>query len=431
MTRQPGSSLKPAAATRSTLPSVRSAEVRTPTGGRWSVLITVALTCFVGQSFARFSFGLLLPAMKSDLRVTYGLAGWLGTINLAGYLLGTILTSIASTRFPAHRIMQIGVALATTGMFVLATVNTVPLLLVGMALGGVGGAASWIPAPIMAASVFPPERRALAMGATTAAIGLGIVVATALTRSTRSFTGNPGAWRPIWATEAAIGLIATVLAILVLRPIPLAGGAPPQLRVLRQVPRWWAPTIGYTFLGLAYVLFTTFAVSALEADAGFSKSHASNVYALIGAGNALGALSVGRIADRVGQRFTFAVSCLMAGAGCIAVLVGREPFVSVAGFGFGFGMAGGIVSITSYLGRTLAPQDFAAAFGVVTACFGVAQTIGPRLGGWIVDSTDSFRDVFLVAGSAWFICALMALGLPRRHHLAALAPPSGPSATTH
>ena len=101
--------------------------------------------------------------------------------------------------------------------------------------------------------------------------------------------------------------------------------------------------------------------------------------------------------------------------------MGREPFVSVAGFGFGFGMAGGIVSITSYLGRTLAPQDFAAAFGVVTACFGVAQTIGPRLGGWIVDSTNSFRDVFLVAGSAWFICALMALGLPRRHQLAAFS----------
>ena len=86
---------------------------RAPRGGRWAVLLTVALTCFVGQSFARFSFGLLLPAMKTDLRVSYGLAGWLGTINLAGYLLGTILTSIASTRVPAHRIMQAGVGLAT------------------------------------------------------------------------------------------------------------------------------------------------------------------------------------------------------------------------------------------------------------------------------------------------------------------------------
>lgn len=384
------------------------------------MLLTVALTCFVGQSFARFSFGLLLPAMKADLRVTYGLAGWLGTINLAGYLVGTVVTSIAATRFPAHHIMQVGVGLATVGMIVLASVHSVPLLLVGMALGGVGGAAAWIPAPIMAASVFPPEQRALAMGSSTAAIGVGIVLATVLTRSARTFAGDQAIWRPIWAAEAAVGLVATVLAVLVLRPIPFAGGAPPSLRVLRRVPRWWAPTIGYTFLGLAYVLFTTFAVSALQTDAGFSKAHASNVYALLGAGNALGALIVGRVADRIGQQITFATSCSFAALGCIAVLVGHEPFVSVAGFGFGFGMAGAIVSITSYLGRTLAPHDFASAFGVVTACFGVAQTVGPRLGGWIVDSTDSFRDVFIVASVVWLLSALMALGLPRRSQLASL-----------
>ena len=355
--------------------------------------------------------------MKADLRVTYGLAGWLGTINLAGYLVGTVLTSVASTRFPAHRIMQAGVALATLGMSVLAIGKSVPLLLLGMALGGVGGAAAWIPAPIMAASVFPPERRALAMGSTTAAIGFGIVVATVLTRSTRALAADPSIWRPIWAIEAAVGAVATILAVLVLRPIPFSGGAPPSLRVLRRVPRWWSPTIGYTFLGLAYVLFTTFVVTALEVDAGFSKTHASNVYALLGAGNALGALTVGRIADRVGQRFTSVASCCLTSAACVGVLVGHEPFVALAGFGFGFGMAGAIVSITSYLGRTLPAHDFASAFGVVTACFGVAQTIGPRLGGYIADRTDSFRDVFILAAALWFLSALMALGLPRRADL--------------
>lgn len=400
---------------------------RAPKGGRWAVLLTVGLICFVGQSFARFSFGLLLPAMKTDLRVSYGLAGWLGTINLAGYLLGTILTSIASTRVPAHRIMQAGVALATIGMIVLASVRSVPLLLLGMALGGIGGAAGWIPAPVMAASVFPPERRALAMGSTTAAIGAGIVVATLLTRAARSVADDDGLWREIWAVQAMVGVIATVLAVIVLRPIPFAGGKPPSLRVLRRVPRWWAPTIGYTFLGLAYVLFTTFMVSALENDAGFSKSHASSVYALLGIGNALGALMVGRIADRVGQRVTFAASCSLAALGCVAVLLGHEPFVAIAGFGFGFGMAGAIVSITSYIGRTLAPHDFASAFGVVTACFGVAQTIGPRLGGWIADRTDSFRVVFIVAAAIWFLSALMAVGIPGRDELAALSPATPPT----
>ena len=49
----------------------------------------VVLACFVAQSFARFTFGLLLPAMKKDLGISYGLAGWLGTINLAAYFVST------------------------------------------------------------------------------------------------------------------------------------------------------------------------------------------------------------------------------------------------------------------------------------------------------------------------------------------------------
>jgi MFS family permease len=122
---------------------------------------TIVFGCFVGQSFARFSFGLLLPAMKSDLRISYGLAGWLGTINLAGYLVGTLLTSALSLRVPPHRLLQAGIAVATIGMGLLSAVTSVPLLLLGMTLGGIGGAMAWIPAPVVTAGVFAPERRAL------------------------------------------------------------------------------------------------------------------------------------------------------------------------------------------------------------------------------------------------------------------------------
>lgn len=362
--------------------------------------------------------------MKGDLRVSYGLAGWLGTINLAGYLVGTIATSVASLRVPAHRIMQIGVMLATSGMFILTTTSSVPLLLVGMALGGLGGAAAWIPAPVMAASAFAPHQRTTAMSATSGAIGVGIVLAVVLTRSMRAGLDDLTAWRPIWAVEASIGLVATIASLLILRPVPSTGrAAPPDISVLRRAPRWWSPTLAYTCFGLGYVLFSTYIVSALEHDAGFSTAHASNVFAMIGIGNALGAASIGRIADRVGQRTSMGWSFLLAGLGCVSALIGREPFVSVATIGFGFGMAGGVVSITSYLGRTLRPQDFSAAFGVMTACFGVAQTIGPRLGGVIVDHAHSFRVVFIVATAMWVIGGLLAFALPSRDTLNGYATP--------
>ncbi len=375
-------------------------------------VVTVLLACFVAQSFARFSFGLLLPAMKADLGVSYGLAGWLGTINLAGYLLGTIGTSIASLRVPAHRLVQFGAVLSTIGIGTLAATRSTPLLLAGMALGGIGGAAAWIPAPSIVASVFPPEKRGFAMGFTSGGIGTGIVLVTIGTMLARNITGQPGMWRPIWLAEALVGVLVSILTFVTLKPLALAPGSPPKISVLRQVPGWWAPTSAYACFGLGYVLFATYVVAALEQDAGFGRGHAAQVFALMGAGNAVGALTVGRISDRIGRRTTMIASFAASGLGCLAVLVGHEPFVSMATFAFGMGMSGAVVSIASHLGDHIRPQDFSAAFGVVTAAFGITQTIGPRLGGWMADQRGNFTTVFCLAAGMWFLGAVLASGLP-------------------
>ena len=385
----------------------------------------VVLGCFVAQSFARFTFGLLLPAMKSDLRISYGLAGWLGTINLAGYLVSTLLTSAASLRVPPHRLVQFGIAMSTCGLGILATTRSTPLLLVGMALGGLGGAATWIPTPGVTAAVFPPERRGFAMGICGAAIGAGIVAATVLTTVARNLDGDPDLWRPIWMVEAGVGVVVTLLSLVVLRPAPGVPGSAPRISVLRTVPRWWAPTAAYTCFGLGYVLFATYVVAALEQDAGFGPGHSVWVFALLGAGNAIGALLVGRLSDRVGRRVTMMASMAAAGFGCLAVLVGHEPFVSVATFVFGFGMAGSVVSISSYVGDHVRPQDFSAAFGVITACFGTAQAIGPRLGGWMADAAGTFRWVFVLAAAAWFTGAAFAGALPHRQRRRHPVPATG------
>lgn len=374
--------------------------------------MTVVLSVWVGQSFARFSFGLLLPAMKSDLGISYGLAGWLGTINLLGYLVGTVFATSASVRVPPHRLMQFGVLVSTLGIALLSATRSTPLLLVGMALGGIGGASAWIPAPVVAASVFPPERRGFAMGLSSAGIGAGIVAVTVVTTVSRNMVDNPTLWRPIWFGEAVIGVIATVLAFTLLRPVPIVPGSPPRLSVLRRVPAWWAPTAAYTCFGLGYVLFATYVVAALEQDAGFAPGQASRVFAFMGVGNALGALTIGRLSDRIGRRVTMLTCFALAGVGCLAVLAGTDPLVSIATIGFGFGMAGGVVSIASYLGDHVSPQEFSAAFGVITACFGVAQMIGPRLGGWMADHFGSFTWVFVLGAVMWFIGSALASRLP-------------------
>ena len=45
----------------------------TALGIGWIIVILVALTAAVGQSFGRFSFGILLPAIRDDLGISLSL----------------------------------------------------------------------------------------------------------------------------------------------------------------------------------------------------------------------------------------------------------------------------------------------------------------------------------------------------------------------
>jgi predicted MFS family arabinose efflux permease len=378
---------------------------------RRRTVAAVVLACVVGQSFARFSFGLLLPAVKADLDVSYGLAGWLGTINLGNYLIGTVLVSIASLRLPPHRLVQIGVATAATGIGVLALAPSTPLLLLGMVLCGLGGACSWVPAPIVAISAFPPERRALATGVCSAGIGVGISLAVVLSMATRAVADDAGLWRPIWLIEAGIGFAVALWSLRVLQPVPVAPGKPPRISVLRQVPAWWAPTAAYTCFGLGYVLYALFIVAALEQDSGFGTNHAGIVFAAFGLGSATGALTVGRLADRIGARAAFVASFMLAAVPPLTVPIGTEPIVSITAFMFGMAMSGAVASIIGYLQEHVRPQEFPAAFGAVTVAFGVAQTIGPRLGGWMADRSGDFDHVFWLSSACWVAGGVFALGV--------------------
>lgn len=52
--------------------------------------VGLGLGVAVGNGFARFSYALLLPAMRDDLHWNYAEAGWLNTANALGYVVGAV-----------------------------------------------------------------------------------------------------------------------------------------------------------------------------------------------------------------------------------------------------------------------------------------------------------------------------------------------------
>ena len=124
----------------------------------------VALAAAVGQAFGRFSYGVLLPAIRDDLSISNTLAGLVGSANMGAYLLGTLFVAWATARYRLISVMRFGLLCATGGLLIAGLADTPLALAWGLLISGIGGACLWIPAPVIAADALPANRRHLAVG---------------------------------------------------------------------------------------------------------------------------------------------------------------------------------------------------------------------------------------------------------------------------
>lgn len=386
------------------------------------VLALVVLAVGVAQGFGRFTYPLLLPAIDRDLLHSYSLAGWLGTANLAAYLLGTLLVSMAATRVCSAQLIQGGLVVTTLGLASLIVAPSASALLGGMVATGLAGAFIWIPAPGLAGSFVAAERRGFAIGLMASGIGIAVSFASQLTRFVHAQRGET-AWREVWAVETALAALATVLALGWLRE-PEDEAVEDEtahfslreiltLASLRVVPGWIAITAAYAGYGLCYSIYSSYVVAALEADGGFSPTHASADFALVGISIAAGGILLGRLSDRVGRRPTLVVGFLVMGVCPLLVLTGREPWAGLSAALFGICMSGLGSVVAAYVRDHTTEGSFAPAFAAITLFFGVFQLIGPELGGVIAERSGAFTAAFVVSALAGFAGAAAAAALPR------------------
>ena len=128
----------------------------------------LALAAAVSLGLARFSYALLLPAMRGDLGWTYFTAGAMNTVNAAGYLLGALLAPRALARFDARQLMLAGGVLAAVMLAAHGAVRS-DAAMYALRLGtGVGSAMSFIAGGLLAARLAAPALRSAASAAAAA-----------------------------------------------------------------------------------------------------------------------------------------------------------------------------------------------------------------------------------------------------------------------
>ena len=369
----------------------------------------ISFACGVGNGFGRFAFPLLMPAMRRELLSSYGSAGFVGTANVGAYLLGTIGVLVASVRIEAAQILKVGLGFSVVGMFLLATAKGLPQLAIGMLCAGAGGAAIFVPAPGILRSIVPLSKRGLAVGAVNGGIGLGMVLATLLSR----WRGEEN-WRQVWFSLGCVSVVVLLATLVWLHPPSVVTGVRPRLAALRSAPRWQPYLAGYVLFGFGYIAFITYLPAALRDGAGFSPRHAANAFLALGLGVSVGGVALGRLSDIFGRRVGIAVGYGGASLCPVLALTYREPWAWLSALAFGMLFCGAVAAVAAHAADVLAPQDVSPGFAVVTIGFGLAQAIGPQLGGWLIDRTGGFAATYMAASATLALAAILALFLPRR-----------------
>jgi predicted MFS family arabinose efflux permease len=176
----------------------------------------------------------------------------------------------------------------------------------------------------------------------------------------------------------------------------------------------WAGLLGaFAAFGFAYSVYTTYLVSALVDDAGFTPAHASAVYTLFGAAWIFGGPLLGRLSDVCGRGRTLVAGYSGMACSVVMLITGVEPFAALSALAFGLAMSGLPAVMAAQLADHLSLREFAGAFSRLTLVFGAAQLVGPPVAGWLAEGTGSFTIAFLLAAAVAGLGAASCLVIPR------------------
>lgn len=229
----------------------------------WLIAVGLSLGPAVSNGFARFAYGLVLPAMRADLDWSYAEAGWLNTANAIGYLIGALLSLALISSFGARRLFIWGMALTALSLVLSGLSRDFWLLSTFRALAGIAGAPVFIAGGTLAAGLFKgdPAKNALAIAIYFGGGGLGQLLSGASTPLILERMGQE-IWPETWlllGIASAIAFVPAYLAANVQRDE--GGGVAASATDPLPYRRMTSALGGYFLFGLGYLIYLTFLVA--------------------------------------------------------------------------------------------------------------------------------------------------------------------------
>jgi len=117
---------------------------------------------------------------------------------------------------------------------------------------------------------------------------------------------------------------------------------------------------------------------------------------------------MGRVSDGIGRRTTAIICALLVSGAMIWLIWSRDLwmlylFGVVCGFFFG----GFDPAVTALIGDTFGLRSIGMIMGILNVAFGIGAAIGPAVGGFVFDNSQSYSMAFLSGALAMLIVALL------------------------
>lgn len=362
----------------------------------------------------------VLPAMIPWLVTHRGLSLALAaTLTLAANLFGSIVQPLfgyISDKTSTAWVIPAAVVLATGGTALIGLAPTLPLMLAGAVISGIGVAA-FHPESSRFSNYFAGRKRASGMSTFTVGGYLGFALGPILAAPLILAFGLPGV--------ALLLIPAAIVALLLVRELPRFHEVRRSAHRAHRERSGNDDWRGFSLMALVVALRSTTFLAAVTFTPVFII-RATGAHAVFGSfslfalllGGAIGTMQGGRLADRIDRRRVISLSlALTAVFGALLALSGAyfHLYALMTLFAFGFGVSLGLsAGVLVVLGQEYLPKHIGVASGVT---LGLANTVGGLAAPAFGKVGDDFGLVTVFAAIAAF--ALLAFSgtflMPKPH----------------
>lgn len=382
-------------------------------------LIALLLSCgpSVSNSFARFAYALVLPAMREDLRLSYAQAGWLGTANALGYLGGAALTWLLVRRTGNRALFGIGMAVTALALIATGLSADLAWLTVARVVAGVSGAMVFITGGALSGNVFAgrPELATRTILLYFGGAGIGLMLSAVAIPWLLDSYGAAG-WPLAWQLLGGISVLMTIASVWAAARVaePQAGGGSAAWPLRAFLPQLAA----YIGFGLGYIAYMTFVIAWLR-DNGGGTGLVVAVWFTLGLFTLVApAVWTGPCDRWPGGRPLAAVMATMAVGAALPVASVAAPAMLLSAALFGVAGFSAPSAVGAFIRKALPKPAWGPAIATFTTAFAASQIAGPIVTGWIADWTGSLRLGLLGSAALLLGGGLVALAQAERRHAA-------------